>query len=246
MIDIFVCDDNEKHLNKIADIVRDILIFHELNEQLALITDNPRHLLEVLEKSSSNVGLYFLDIQLHSDLNGFQLAEQIREIDPRGYIVFISSHIELSYLSFIYRLEVLDFILKDQPGLLRQRICECMLTAAHREEKATKKSGISYVTIRLQGQMFKIDTNDLIVIHTTEYQHRLALVTSSGVKKIYGTIKEWAAQLSADHFIQCSASEIVNKAYIDNIDLKTGTIMLKNKSCAYFSTQYLKKYKKRI
>lgn len=246
MIDIFICDDNKKHLNKIADIVKDILIFHDLNEQLALTTDNPRHLLESLQKTTSNVGLYFLDVHFRSELNGFQLAEQIREIDPRGYIVFISSHIELSYLPFTYRLEAMDFILKDQTEFLRQRVCECMLTVAHREEKATAKSGVSYVTIRLQGQLYKIDTKDLIVIHTTEDQHRLALVTSSGVRKIYGTIKEWAAQLSSDHFIQCSASEIVNKAYIDNIDLKTGTILLKNKSRAYFSTQYLKKYKKRI
>ncbi len=93
--------------------------------KLLISTDNPEELIEQLKKSE-NTGLYFLDIDLKSSKNGLMLAKEIREYDPRGFIVFITSHSEMSFITFQYKVEALDFILKNDPHQLQHRICECI------------------------------------------------------------------------------------------------------------------------
>lgn len=81
--------------------------------KLQISTDNPDELIKQLKKSE-NTGLYFLDIDLKSNKNRIMLAKEIQEYNPRGFIVFITSHSEMSFITFQY-LEALDFILKDEP-----------------------------------------------------------------------------------------------------------------------------------
>ena len=62
-------------------------------------------------------------------MNGMKLAQQIRLFDPRGFIVFISAHSELSYMTFQYWVEAMDFVLKDNPAEVKVKIRECLLNA---------------------------------------------------------------------------------------------------------------------
>lgn len=56
--------------------------------------------------------MLFLDIQLEADINGIKLASEIRKHDPVGNIIFVTSHSELTYLTFVYKVAAMDFILK--------------------------------------------------------------------------------------------------------------------------------------
>ena len=51
----------------------------------------------------NDVGCYFLDIQLEVDINGIKLGSEIRKYDPIGNIIFVTSHSELTYLTFVYK-----------------------------------------------------------------------------------------------------------------------------------------------
>ena len=46
-------------------------------------------------------------------MNGVALAQRIRQIQPCCFIVFITSHSEMSLRTFQYKAEALDFIVKD-------------------------------------------------------------------------------------------------------------------------------------
>ena len=77
--------------------------------EIALATDNPYEVLEQA-KNMNDIG-YFLDIQLSTDING-----KIRKHDPVGNIIFVTSHSELTYLTFVYKVAAMDFIFKDDPA----------------------------------------------------------------------------------------------------------------------------------
>ncbi len=115
MLDIFVCEDNAVQRQAIVQTIQNIVLIEELDMQLVLDTEDP-HVLLVKLKASRNTGIYFLDIDLGSNMNGMKLAQQIRYFDPRGFIIFITAHSELSYMTFQYRVEAMDFILKDNPA----------------------------------------------------------------------------------------------------------------------------------
>ncbi len=111
MLDIFVCEDNEVQRRTIVQIIQNTVLIEELDMQLVLDAGDPYILLERV-KTSQNTGIYFLDIDLGSNMNGLKLAQQIRLYDPRGFIIFVTAHCELSYMTFQYRVEAMDFVLK--------------------------------------------------------------------------------------------------------------------------------------
>lgn len=73
-------------------------MIENLDMETGLITEDPYEFIEYIKENTAS-GIYFLDVDLKSDINGIQLAEQIREYDPRGFIVFITTHAEMSYLT---------------------------------------------------------------------------------------------------------------------------------------------------
>lgn len=112
MLDVFVCEDHVLQRQTITRTIQNIILMEELDMRLILDTEDPYALLDKV-KDCRNTGVYFLDIDLGSDMNGMKLAQQIRLYDPRGFIIFITAHSELSYMTFQYRVEAMDFVLKD-------------------------------------------------------------------------------------------------------------------------------------
>lgn len=112
MIDIFICEDNKKHLNILRSCISNFILMEGFDMQIIQATPDPHTILKELT-NAENTGLFFLDIDLKSDMNGLMLAQKIRQIQPRCFIVFITSHSEMSFLTFQYKAEALDFIIKD-------------------------------------------------------------------------------------------------------------------------------------
>ncbi len=115
MIDIYICEDNEKQLLAIKQKIENYVAMEQLDMQITVASQKPEDIVQQA-RHSKNCGLYFLDIDLkNSEMNGFLMAQEIREIEPRCFIVFVTSHIELCAYTFRYKVEALDFIMKDEP-----------------------------------------------------------------------------------------------------------------------------------
>lgn len=68
-----------------------------------------------LEVNSYDGGIYFLDIELGREIgknNGFDLAGLIKKQDKKAQIIFITTHADLSLISFERRLGPIDYIVK--------------------------------------------------------------------------------------------------------------------------------------
>lgn len=128
MLDIYLCEDSKEQLLNWKKTVENYIMMSTENCTLKCAASTPKELLTI-RKESSLTGLYFLDIDLQSSINGLELAQEIRKIDSRGYIVFITTHSEMNLLTFRYKIEAMDFILKDEPDNLPTRICDCIKTA---------------------------------------------------------------------------------------------------------------------
>ena len=48
------------------------------------------------------------------------LGDMIRQRDPLCSIIFVTTHAEMTYLTFMYKI-ALDFIIKDHTGMLQQK-----------------------------------------------------------------------------------------------------------------------------
>ena len=194
-------------------------------------------LLEKLE-SSRNTGIYFLYIDLNSSMNGMKLAQQIRLFDPRGFIIFITAHSELSYMTFQYRVEAMDFVLKDNPAEAELKIKECLLNAMERYTLQTNRTHRVY-TIETNGRKISIDYEDILFFETSGNIHKVILHAKDRQIEFPSTIKELTNELGCD-FVRCHRSFLVNQKNIKEIDTKNRIVHFSNGETCLMSTRMMK------
>lgn len=241
MIQIYVCDDNQPQLDTYSNIIQGFLAFEEASLVFALATPDPYALLKKRRENKAT-GLYFLDIDLQSDINGLELAQQLRALDPRGYIVFITTHSEMLSLTFQYQVEAMDFILKDQPELLAERIQQCIRTAVA-NDIALQKQRENVISIKIENTLVKLNQDDIIFIEPDSTPHRLIIHTSHGVKRITGTLKALEAILD-DRFCRCHTSYLVNMDHKRTLNKEKRQLLMDNDETCPVSMRMFSRVKK--
>lgn len=239
MLNIFVCEDNDVQRQAIVQIIQNTVLIEELDMQLVMETGNPYELLDEI-RNSQNTGVYFLDIDLNSDMNGMKLAQQIRLFDPRGFIIFITAHSELSFMTFQYRVETMDFVLKDNPGEMKVKIRECLLNAMERYTLQTNKTHKVYM-IDVGGRKISVDYDEIFFFETSSNIHKVILHAKDRQIEFSGTIKELANALD-DNFVRCHRSFLVNKSNIKEVDAKNRIIHFTNGETCLMSTRMMKQF----
>lgn len=237
MLDIFVCEDNAAQRRAIVQTIQNIVLIEELDMQLVLDSEDPYVLLDKV-KANQNTGIYFLDIDLDSDMNGMKLAQQIRLFDPRGFIIFITAHSELSYMTFQYRVEAMDFVLKDNPAEAKVKIKECLLNAMERYTLQTNKTHKVY-TIEIGGRKISVDYDDIFFFETSSNIHKVILHAKDRQIEFSISMKELTGTLG-DSFVRCHRSFLVNKNNIKEVDAKNRIIYFANGETCLMSTRMMK------
>ena len=239
MLNIFVCEDNDVQRRNIVEIIQNTVLIEELDMQLVLDAGDPYVLLEKV-RTSQSTGVYFLDIDLSSNMNGMKLAQQIRLYDPRGFIIFITAHSELSYMTFQYRVEAMDFILKDNPSEAKVKIRECLLNAIERYMLQTNKTYKVY-TIEVGERKISVAYNDIFFFETSRNIHKVILHAKDRQIEFSNTIKELTNTLD-DNFVRCHRSFLVNKNNIKEVDMKNRIIHFINGETCLMSIRMMKNF----
>lgn len=243
MIDVYICEDNAKQLNSLKKYVQNSIIIEDLDMELVQATNDPHAVLEKIQ-DSQNTGLFFLDIDLKSDMNGLVLAQKIRRHDPRCYIVFITSHSELSILTFQYKVEALDFIIKDQPELIQSKIHECLLDAMEKYRSSCNKMTKTFI-ITLGDHVTTVDLDKILYFETTSNIHRIVLHAENRRIEFTSQLKEVEKQLDY-RFYRCHRSCIINKDQIKEVDFSNYIIYMKNGATCPLAVRMKKGLKKML
>lgn len=243
MIQIYLCEDNPQQLQHYTQIIKDYLDFHTFSMDFCYASDNPKDLLHQLEIHPPKIGLYFLDICLDNDMNGLQLASKIREMDPLGEIVFITSKSEMCFLSFQYQVRALDFILKDDMELLPQKILKCLKTADKTYHQIMEHSQ-KPLYIKQNGKRILLNPNEILYIETSpETAHQIVIHTLHGMQYTHGTLKEFLTLLdSYPNFQKCNQSILINTNYIKEKDKQKKRLILSTDEECTVSVRYFKKF----
>ena len=173
MLNIVICEDDNIQRSTIEKFIKNSIAKNDYSFRIKLSTANPEDVL----KNIGSGDIYFLDVDLNNKINGFKLAEKIRDIDSLGYIIFITTHSELTYLTFKYRVEAMDFILKDNVNEIDFRINECL---SHIHKHINKeKSDVKTLTLTLDDRIIKILLKDIVFIETSTNSHKIIIHESN-------------------------------------------------------------------
>lgn len=225
MLDIYLCEDNPKQLSHWKDLVKKYILMNDDECRLLCAVTTPDELLNI-RSQASNVGLYFLDIDLESSMNGLELAQEIRKSDSRGYIVFITTHSEMNVLTFRYKIEAMDFILKDEPDTLADKLHDCIRTAITNQNRHLKNTN-DFLSIKSGGDTRILNQNDIVYISLSDMPRKVTIVLSYGVYQANGSLTEFSGYLSPS-FFQCSRSTIVNLNHLTEYRDSARDLLLDN------------------
>lgn len=235
MLSVVICEDNSVHRGNLKNIIENTILREELDISIALSTEKPEEVIGYVSKSSTP-GIYFLDVDLKDDMNGIKLGEKIRECDPLGFIIFTTTHMEMSYLAFKYKVEAMDYIIKEDDDF-KQRVISCLMRAYNTYYKEDSKEG--YITIKEDMRIINIKLSGILFIETTGTAHKIRVHEENRQIELYGNLKDIQEKLTSN-FYRCHKSYIVNKDKILEIDKKSNKIIMTDGEECYVSFRYMR------
>lgn len=243
MLDVYVCAGSRELRESTVRSIQSQILIQEYDMKLRTETESPEKLIAAV-KESKHMGLYFLDMELSAGISGLEIAKEIRKMDPRGFIVFFTSHSEMIFLTFQYKTEALDFIQKNASQQLQGRICECMAYAWQTYSKITRGS-CKTITVTKSRRRFTLEYNEIVFFETSSNEHRLIVHTADESIEFFGKMKDIEHEAGKD-FIRCHRGYLVNKKYIKEIDYKNNCIIMKTQACCPISQRMTGRLKKII
>lgn len=237
MLHIFLCEDNQQQRLQYKDIIDKIVLMEDLDLKLSCVTSDPHELLMALGEKTQT-GIYFLDIDLSCDINGLSLAQQIRKKDPRGFIVFITTHSEMAYMTFTYKVEAMDFIIKDTSENIQNRIHQCIVNAYHKYTSPQNVSQKNFVC-KIGDRENCTPLKNIVFFETSENARKIILHETDKTIEFAGKIKDIEEEVD-DRFYRIHRSFLINKDHIKEIDKKNRIITMSNGEICFASLKQLK------
>jgi two-component system response regulator AgrA len=241
---IYICEDDKMQRRIMETIISDYLMRENYDISIEQSVGSPIELLNHVAKHPNKEGLYFLDVDLRHKMSGIQLAVEIRKRDERGTIVFVTAHAELSFLTFLHKIEAMDYVVKNNVDDMAKKIQECISVAYERRLKTITqrmyqvKSGTRVHQIPFQEIMF------FETAATSPGNKRVVLHTKSKRLEFYGVL----GQIENSHqtFFRCHNAYLVNVRNIESVCSKTKQVKMVDGSTVFVSARKMKELVERV
>ncbi|GCF93375.1 DNA-binding response regulator [Enterococcus florum] len=232
MVPIYICDDVKETRDYLKSILSNLIMIHAYDMEIVLVTGDPEAVIQHRESHHLR-SIYFFDVDLADErYNGFTLAKQIRELDTRGFLIFITTHEELIFETFKYRLEAMSYLYKDRPEKLNKQIKECLEEVHHlllKEDGEMRR----YYTVKVADSSYQIPIDEILFFETVG-SHRVVLHTENRLLEFRGELKKIEQQLPKD-FVKIHRSYIIQKEKIVQVNYSDNTVIMKDGSVCLMS-----------
>lgn len=233
---VVICEDNVTQLQAITDMIQNYAMIEDNSIQVVLATTDPEEVLTYAQ--NHKVDCYFFDIDLGHDMTGMQLSSAIRKLDPICSIVFMTTHSEMAFLTFTYKVAALDFIIKDEVNTWKSRVLDVLKEAHKRYLQIGQDGDVNTVQIKMGSRIRNIDHNAIYLFEVSPNPHKLVLHLHNEQIEFPGRLKDY--EKLSDHFYRCHKGYIVNTKHIQEIDTKERVITLTNGATCIASSRLLR------
>ena len=214
MTNLYIFEDEKVQLDYTKELIRK---YQErtgnlLNCHVVPVLCNYEAHVELIQKSSNTTNIYIIDVTVGEDTDGFKIAKKIRQFDYNGYIIFITSHIELLSLSLDMNLKPLAYIYKmdsDVFGKLSRALDTVAEELSMAKPLTVDESEPSYLKYVYKSQHIKVAYKDICFIETSTEKRCLNIHTENEKLEYPATIKDVLNDFP-EGFIRGSRASVVN------------------------------------
>ncbi|CAM2076887.1 MULTISPECIES: LytR/AlgR family response regulator transcription factor [Clostridia] len=233
MLKIYICEDEYYQKIYLEKIITRVISSENYDMEISLITNNPHTLLDHI-KDTKHTGIYFLDTHFKSKIKGIELAKKIRDYDPRCFIVFITAdkdeNRDIINEIFFHKIEVMDYIIKNNHIDLPLRIEDCLHNAYNK--CSLKNNNLQKIfSAKIKDRILKVNYDNILFFETSPNIHKILLHYDNKVEEFYGKMKELEKILDS-RFFRSHNSFILNMDKIKEVDKKARiAYLVNNKKC---------------
>lgn len=149
--------------------------------------------------------IIFLDVCM-KDMNGMELAHEIRKFDRNVQIVFITGKPE--YVFEGYEIDAVRYLIKPvEEGELSKALDACM--------EKLRKSREDYLTVKYLGENLRLSKSEIIFVRVEG--HYLQMQTVDRIYEWKASLKEMLSKLDPGRFIPANRSVVVNLEFVSKI-----------------------------
>lgn len=213
MINVIICDDNQKDRNKVVNVVNDFMKRKGLQHQNHIYDDYNKKFYNIIEQKIS-LKIYLLDIETPSG-SGIDIARKIRKNDVDSVIIFLTCHEELGNVILKNDLMFLSFINKfdDFNNRLNKSLNKALDLLKNRKIIRINDRNITYT----------IDINDILYITKDSFERRTIIKTDYDEIRVNKSLNDIISMLD-DRFIQTHRACYINNERRVKVD-KTDKII---------------------
>lgn len=217
MINVIICDDNEKDRKNVVKVVNDFMSKNKIEYDIHLYSDYNKNFYKIVE-SKISFKIYLLDIETPSR-SGIDVARDIRKKDVDSVIIFLTAHEELGNVVLKNDLMFLSFINKfdNFENRLNNSLKKGLELLKH-------KNIIRFVD---RSTIYTININDILYITKESFERKTIIKTDYAEFKVNNSLAEIIGMLD-DRFIQTHRACYINSDRKVKIDKIKRTITFDN------------------
>ena len=217
MINVIICDDNEKDKINAEKITKTFMQKNKKDYNIHLFEDYNKNFYYMIDRKLPSK-IYLLDIETPSK-SGIDVAREIRRKDVDSVIIFLTAHEELGNIILKNELMFLSFINKfdDFENRLNNSLEKSL-------DLLNKKNTIRFSDRNI---LYTININDILYITKDSFERKTIIKTDYNEFKVNKTLLE-IVELLDDRFIQTHRACYVNSDRKVKIDKTKREIMFDN------------------
>ena len=199
MINVIICDDNEKDRNNVENITKKFLNKNKKEYKIHVFEDYNKNFYSVVSSKIPSK-IYLLDIETPSR-SGIDVAREIRRKDIDSVIIFLTAHEELGNIVLKNDLMFLSFINKfdDFENRLNNSLEKAL-------DLLNKKNTIRFTD---RNVLYTININDILYLTKDSFERKTIIKTDYAEFKVNKTLIEMLNMLD-DRFIQTHRACYIN------------------------------------
>lgn len=233
MLPVYICEDDEKIRAAQKEYLRKLILIEGYDMEIALCSGRPEEIIRAVRESPGR-GIYFLDIELKGEpMDGFGLGQEIRKLDSRGFLIYVTAFQDLAFETFRYHLEALDYIVKGNPRKMQEGIRRCLeiITERMRKEEGEERE---FFSVKVMDVVRHIPVDEIVFFETAGRTHRIELHAVNDRMDFIGSMQDLEEKFGK-RFLRVHRSYLVNVEQIAQLDLKDREILMKNGEKCIFS-----------
>ena len=224
MLNFAICDDNLNILDRLEKLLENIFIKNNFDAKVSFKSDNTKDMLDYVRENKTDV--IMLDINLKSNKNGLELAQEIRKLNKNSYIIFTTGHLE--YAMIAYKFKTFDYLAKP---ITYERLEETVKRLFEDINGSPKRY------IKIDNKNTIIDESEIQYIKRDGM--RLVFHTPTRDYDTYSSFNKFQDKLP-ETYQRCHKSCIANISQIKDVEPVSGTITFKDDSTCDIGPKYKK------